>query len=306
MLVHLGMYDRTIELKKTNDIKVLLAVGGWNFGSGPFSDMVADDRLRKEFVKQATQFVRDHRFDGLDLDWVRTRGAKEGQRFLSARRNIPQVEKAVGLQTSNCSRLWSRFVSRESFVRDDEEHGFTQELRVAFQPYNLLLTAAVGAGKETIENGYEIDQLAPHLDFINLMTYDLHGGSWENITGIHTALYARAGEPENSLTLNQVRSARSLPQKSRLDFFLRKYKDWAVNHWIENGMPKEKICMGVATYGRTFELLDASSNALGAIGIGPGAPGNYTREEGFLAYYEVRQVHSENMTYLFVRCRLDL
>ena len=57
-------------LKNTNKVKILLAVGGWNFGSGPFSDMVGDEKLRKEFVQQATQFIRDHKFDGLDLDWV--------------------------------------------------------------------------------------------------------------------------------------------------------------------------------------------------------------------------------------------
>ena len=55
---------------KNQNLKVLLAVGGWNFGSGPFSDMVADEKLRRDFVEQATQFVRDNQFDGLDLDWV--------------------------------------------------------------------------------------------------------------------------------------------------------------------------------------------------------------------------------------------
>jgi chitinase len=64
------MYSRTLALKKSNDIKVLLAVGGWNFGSGPFSDMVRNEQVRKEFVQQATQFIRDHQFDGLDIDWV--------------------------------------------------------------------------------------------------------------------------------------------------------------------------------------------------------------------------------------------
>jgi GH18 family chitinase len=36
------------------------------------------------------------------------------------------------------------------------------------------------------------------------MTYDLHGGGWENFTGLHTALYARPEEGEMQLTLNQV------------------------------------------------------------------------------------------------------
>ena len=65
------MYSRILALKKTNNIKVLLAVGGWNFGSGPFSDMVMDQRLRREFVEHATKFIIDRQFDGLDLDWVK-------------------------------------------------------------------------------------------------------------------------------------------------------------------------------------------------------------------------------------------
>jgi chitinase len=77
-------------------------------------------------------------------------------------------------------------------------------LKEAFQPYNLILTAAVGAGASTIETAYEIDKIAPHLDFINLMTYDLHGGGWENFTGLHTALYARPDDNQEQKTLNQV------------------------------------------------------------------------------------------------------
>ncbi len=64
------MYTRTMALKSSNNVKILLAVGGWNFGSGPFSDMVGNETLRKEFVQQATQFIRDNKFDGLDVDWV--------------------------------------------------------------------------------------------------------------------------------------------------------------------------------------------------------------------------------------------
>jgi GH18 family chitinase len=37
------------------------------------------------------------------------------------------------------------------------------------------------------------------------MTYDLHGGAWENSTGLHTALYARPEENGKEMTLNQVR-----------------------------------------------------------------------------------------------------
>lgn len=52
-------------------------------------------------------------------------------------------------------------------------------------------------------------------------------------------------------------------------------------------MPKEKINLGLATYGRSFKLADSAQTGVGAPGLGPGDPGNYTREPGFLAYFEV-------------------
>jgi GH18 family chitinase len=39
------------------------------------------------------------------------------------------------------------------------------------------------------------------------MTYDLHGGGWENVTGLHTALYARPEEDKKQMTFNQVRKS---------------------------------------------------------------------------------------------------
>lgn len=60
-----------------------------------------------------------------------------------------------------------------------------------------------------------------------------------------------------------------------------------MNYWIQQGMPKEKIVMGLATYGRTFKLADSSKTEVGAPSIAAGDAGKYTREPGFLSYYEV-------------------
>ena len=35
-----------------------------------------------------------------------------------------------------------------------------KELKQAFAPYNYLLTAAVGAGKSTIDSAYEVSEIA--------------------------------------------------------------------------------------------------------------------------------------------------
>ena len=52
-------------------------------------------------------------------------------------------------------------------------------------------------------------------------------------------------------------------------------------------MPREKVVMGLGTYGRTFALVDASQTGVGAAGKGPGEAGKYTREPGFMSYYEI-------------------
>lgn len=60
------MYKKIHALKEINkDVKIMLAVGGWNHGSLLFSDMARSDRRRKNFVEKAVIFLRTHNFDGL-------------------------------------------------------------------------------------------------------------------------------------------------------------------------------------------------------------------------------------------------
>lgn len=59
-----------------------------------------------------------------------------------------------------------------------------------------------------------------------------------------------------------------------------------MSYWRDKGTPVEKLNMGFATYGRTFQLSTQSDN-LGAPISGPAAAGTFTREAGILSYYEV-------------------
>ena len=43
----------------------------------------------------------------------------------------------------------------------------------------------------------------------------------------------------------------------------------------------------MAQYGRSYKLQTPSEHGLGASTNGPGTAGTYTRENGFLSYYEV-------------------
>lgn len=64
---------------------------------------------------------------------------------------------------------------------------------------------------------------------------------------------------------------------------------YAVDLWINEGFPASKIALGLGTYGRGFMLRDAKNHGLGAPKADWQNPpkGKYTREAGFLAYYEI-------------------
>ena len=104
-----GMYARMMNIRKGSKPKILLAVGGWNHGSGKFSDMVGNATQRATFITTTIIFLQKHKFDGLDLDWVRRTSVRiEGDSFLSLCRNIQDRGKVLDRRIRRTSRsYWS-------------------------------------------------------------------------------------------------------------------------------------------------------------------------------------------------------
>ena len=57
---------------------------------------------------------------------------------------------------------------------------------------------------------------------------------------------------------------------------------------MSKGAPKKKLIIGMPTYGRTFTLADPRLYGVAVEAPRPGMAGKYTRENGFLSYYEVK------------------
>jgi len=66
-------------------------------------------------------------------------------------------------------------------------------------------------------------------------------------------------------------------------------QDFAIQYWIRKSAPKDKLNLGIGTYGRSYTLKNANNNGVGAPAKGAGIPGPYIKQEGYLGYNEVQQ-----------------
>ena len=64
-------------------------------------------------------------------------------------------------------------------------------------------------------------------------------------------------------------------------------QEWALNYYVSLGAPRDKLVVGMATYGRAFKTTSNTQHDLGVSTAGTAPAGLYTRENGFLSYYEV-------------------
>ena len=61
----LGLYQRVVGLKAKNPkLKVMLAIGGWSFGTAKFKQVAETRFSRQTFIFSAIPFLRKHNFDG--------------------------------------------------------------------------------------------------------------------------------------------------------------------------------------------------------------------------------------------------
>ncbi|XP_042535116.1 chitinase-3-like protein 2 isoform X2 [Dipodomys spectabilis] len=229
------LYQTINNLKTKNpNLKILLSIGGYLFGSKGFHPMVDSSTSRLEFINSVIPFLRNHNFDGLDISWIYP-DRKDNAQFTGLIHELA-----------------------EAFQNDSVKSTKTR----------LLLTAGVSAGRQMIDNSYQIQKLAEDVDFINLLSFDFHG-PWEKplVTGHNSPL-----------------------RKGQLDKGSGSYYnvEYAVGYWIHKGMPAEKVIMGIPTYGHSFTLASANTD-LGARASGPGAAGPFTKSLGILAYYEICQ-----------------
>lgn len=69
-----------------------------------------------------------------------------------------------------------------------------------------------------------------------------------------------------------------------------------IDRMLAQGCSRDKLIMGIPTYGRTYTLKDASQNGVDASVDGLGEPGPFTLSEGSLGFNEVKYLAGKLQT----------
>jgi chitinase len=232
------LYRRFTALKsKKPSLKTWIAVGGWSFNDATnvpntrtaFSDMVASSANRQAFIIGLIQLLTTYNFDGVDLDW-----------------EYPTAEDRGGVKAD-----------KANFVI------FMKELRAALgSRYGISITLPASFW---YLRGFDVEALQHHLDWMNVMSYDIHG-VWDS-GNKHTGPYVR---PHTNLT----------EIEEGLDLLWRA------------GVEPSKVVLGLGWYGRSFTLANPACNTPNGVCIFSegGKPGECTQSAGTLTNAEINRI----------------
>ncbi|KAJ8870930.1 hypothetical protein PR048_027232 [Dryococelus australis] len=216
---------------------------------------------RTQFINSAKALVKQYGFDGLDLAWQFPQ--------------LPAKKQRSTLGTHFHGSIWHSIKQTLGYGRDfvdekEEEHrnGFTalvRDLKAAFRPDSFLLTAAVMPNVNASAY-FQATEVSQHLDAITLMAFDYKTPQRNKKQADYpTPLYTAGGRDVNETV------------------------DGSVTWWLEQGVPANKLTLGLAMFGRTWKLTsDSQISGVPPIDAdGPGSEGSLTATPGLLSYPEV-------------------
>ncbi|RMJ09850.1 hypothetical protein CDV36_010525 [Fusarium kuroshium] len=234
--------------KKAADLpaKKILAFGGWTF-----SNEAADTSLfrkafsagnREAFASRVVDFVSKNNLDGVDFDW--------------------EYPGATDIEGSDPGQ------------KDDGDnyYEFLKVLRGKL-PKDKSLSIAAPASYWYLK-GFPIKKMAPLLDYIIFMTYDLHG-QWD--VG---SKWASPGCPAGNCLRSHVNSTETMDSLIMI---------------TKAGVESHKVVVGVSSYGRSFKMSSSTCRGpqctyLGERNKSPAKKGRCTGTAGYISDFEINEI----------------
>ncbi|KAI9150010.1 Chitotriosidase-1 [Paramyrothecium foliicola] len=230
--------DMAAMKRKNKALKVMVALGGWTFNDpGPnqrvFHDVASTKENRAKFIGNLLSFLRQYAFDGVDFDW-----------------EYPGAEDRGGQEGDG-----KRFTLLLEELRD----------AINEQPLDYVVSFTTPTSYWYLRH-FDIKGSTDAVDFVNIMSYDLHG-VWD---------------AQNPIGSNVLAHTNLTEIKLALDLYWR------------NDIDPKKLNLGFGFYGRSFTLADPTCYKPGCRFSGGADPGPCTKNSGTLAYREIKNIIDDN------------
>ncbi|PYH48074.1 glycoside hydrolase, partial [Aspergillus saccharolyticus JOP 1030-1] len=235
-----SLYKAVTGLKrKQPNLQVWIAIGGWDMNDPSptqytVSDLAASQPAQDAFFESLLSFMQSNGFDGVDIDW-----------------EYPVADDHGGRPADfvNFVTLLKRL--RERLDKSGKRYGMSITLPASYWYLR----------------GFDIVNLERHVDFFNMITYDIHG-TWDKMNRDNPyAAYAHTN-------LTEVNSALELLWRNKID--------------------PARVNLGLGFYGRSFTMKDPHCLAPGCLFTTGGRPGECTTTSGVLSHTEIQKVLDAN------------
>ncbi|MCK6263617.1 chitinase C-terminal domain-containing protein [Vibrio sp. ZSDE26] len=247
-----GHFGALATAKEKHGVKTLISIGGWAETGGHFSadgNRVADGGFYtmttnsdgsinhqgiEIFATSAVEMMKKYKFDGLDIDYeyptsMAGAGNPYDKDFMEPRRQY----------------LWASYQVLMKVLREKIDQAS------AFDGKHYMLTIAAPSSGYLLR-GMETFDVTQYLDYVNIMSYDLHG-AWNDHVGHNAALFDTGKDSE--LAAWNVYGTTAYGGIGYLN------TDWAY-HYFRGSMPAGRINIGVPYYTRGWQGVTGGENGL--------------------------------------------
>ncbi|KAF9465227.1 hypothetical protein BDZ94DRAFT_1307367 [Collybia nuda] len=228
-----ALWVRTTNLKQRNAaLKVFLSIGGWKFNDPPsqniFSNLVGSAESTNTFIASALNILQTYGFDGIDVDW----------------------EYPVANDRGGAPEDKSNFPI------------FMAKVKAAFASHGYGLTFTAPSSYWYLQH-FDLPALLESADWVNVMTYDLHG-TWDgNDPYIGKVVLAHTNLTEIQQTMQLFANV---------------------------GISPSSMVLGIGFYGRSFQLASSHCTTPGCAFIGGAAAGICSLNSGTLMFAEIETI----------------
>jgi chitinase len=238
--------------KQYPGVKTLVSVGGWAETGGYFDDTGArvpsggfytmtttssnavNQAGIDTFADSVVAFLRSYGFDGVDIDYEYPTSMKDAGNPLDF--TISNPRRAA---------LMQGYVALMKTLRQKLDTAAAQDGK-----YYMITIAAPSSGY--LLRGMEVYQITQYLDYVNLMSYDLHG-AWNQYVGPNAALFDQGNDAE--LAAGGIYSASQYGGIGYLN------TDWSY-HYFRGALQSGRINVGVPYYTRGWRNVSGGTNGL--------------------------------------------